>query len=164
MGVFRVIILQTPRPVKHYKIKMLASKLKFRINHILARFKLIKIDWSRVFVQGIFFGVIVLLIINIYITFDKGVTTLARFEEEQAKLDAIVAENEYLTEQVKEYDSLEYKRMYARENLNLAHDNETIYYVDRPEELPEIEPLEEETMRITFNDPASYWLKLLFGR
>ena len=46
--------------------------------------------------QGIFFGVIVLLIINIYITFDKGVTTLARFEEEQARLQNLEAQKQDL--------------------------------------------------------------------
>jgi cell division protein FtsB len=123
----------------------------------------VRINWGTFLSKLFYFTVIAGLAINIYITFEKGLTTAARFEEEQAKLDSIMQENSQLIEQVREYDSLEYKRIYARDNLNLGHANETLYYIDRPEELPEVEPLLEETMRISFSEKESYWAGLLFG-
>lgn len=135
----------------------------FKLHHLFARIRAVRINWGTFLSKLFYFSVIAGLAINIYITFEKGLTTAARFEEEQAKLDSIMQENAQLIEQVKEYDSLEYKRIYARDNLNLGHANETLYYIDRPEELPEVEPLPEETMRISFSEKESYWASLLFG-
>lgn len=139
------------------------KRLKLKISRIILKIKSIKIDWNKLFVRLILFLIIIILSSNIYITFENGFITAKRFEEEQEKLLAIKKENLELIELVKEYDSLEYKRIYARENLNLAHSNETIYYIDRPKELPEIEPLEEEIMKIDFSENKEYWFKLLFG-
>lgn len=141
---------------------MFTAKLRFKLQHLIARIKVNRIDWSKILTDIFFVGVIIALSINIYITFDKGLSTATRFEEEEAKLEVIEAENEVLLEQVKEYESLEYKRIYARDNLNLGHDNETIYFIDREEELPEIELLEEDKFRISFKDKEAYWAELLF--
>jgi cell division protein FtsB len=141
---------------------MLSAKLKFKIGHLLARIRNVNINWGRVLADIFFIIIILALGINIYITFDKGLSTMERFNEEQEKLNAILGEHEELTEQVKEYESLEYKRIYARDNLNLGHDNETIYYIERQGDPLDIEPLEEDKMRIDFKDKKAYWLELLF--
>ncbi len=142
---------------------MFFQKLKYKIRNINSKFNSLHINWLAIFSKGLLLLIIVALSAEIYTTFEKGFITANRFTEEQEKLEVIKKENEELKDQVKEYASIEYKRIYARDNLNLAHPNETIYLIDRPLELPEIEKLPEETMRVNFDNKVQYWTKLLFG-
>ena len=142
---------------------MFFQKLKYKIRTINSKFTALNINWWNIFGRLILLLIIIGLSANIYSTFQKGYTTAERFQVEQEKLELIKKENDELKDQVKEYASIEYKRIYARDNLNLAHPNETIYLIDRPIELPEIEKLPEDTIRIKFEDKAIYWTKLLFG-
>ena len=143
------------------------NKVKYQVSHFLARFsgrlKFRRIDFSGVLIRFIYLGVFFVLGVNIYTAFNKGVDTINKFQIEEQKLADLIAENKTLEKQENQYNSLEYKRIYARENLNLAGKNETLYYVDRKKEQPQIEQLPEDVVHITLANNIDWWKKLILG-
>lgn len=139
-----------------YKIKHLSSRIS-------GRFRLSEFNLSTFLIRLIFIGILIVMSINIYTAFNKGIDTLARFQDEEQKLINLQEEKAQLQKQESQYNSLEYKRIYARENLNLADRNETLYYIDRKKEPLKIEQLPEDVMLITLENNVEWWKKLILG-
>jgi hypothetical protein len=101
------------------------------------------------------------LVINGVKAYNRGMDNLKKFDEEQAATNVLIAQNEELKNLYRYYSSIDYKKIYARDNLNLGERGETLYVIEKDEELdverkePKIEP------RII--DNLSLWRKLLFG-
>lgn len=142
---------------------MFGKKLAYKLEKFFKIFHLPKINLGSMFISFVFLAFIVIMSVNIYNTFTNGVETIESFREEQTKLDALIEVNEDLKNQVEHYSSLEYKKIYARENLNLGDTNERLYYVDRPDENLIIEELPQQEVQITFKDNISYWKKLILN-
>jgi hypothetical protein len=96
-------------------------------------------------------------------TFNKGIDDSKRFQSEEARLEQLKREQEILQKEVEQYGSIEYKKIYARENLNLAEKKETLYYVERENRILEIERLPEDMMQISLEDNVYWWKKLILG-
>jgi len=139
------------------------KKLLYKIQKLLAKFPDFKFDWGRLFLVIFFTAVVFWLGSNIYTAYNKGVDTIAKLETERTKLDNLRVQNAKLKEDLNHYESLEYKKIYARENLNMADKNEWLYYVDRPKPIEIIEGLPEQKVQITMVDSFSYWKKLILG-
>jgi len=142
---------------------MFISKLKYKLARIFNKFSLDKLNFSDIFVNLFYFIVIIFLGLNIFTTFNKGMEDLRKFQAEQTKLKGLQEENVRLQKELERYGSIEYKRIYARENLNLAEKQETLYYVERQKDYQEIEKLPEDTIQINFDDNFFWWKKLILG-
>lgn len=119
------------------------------------------INYSAILINIFYFVVILFLGMNIFTTFNKGVEDIKKFQAEQTTLDRLLAENAKLKQEVEQYNSIEYKKIYARENLNLAEKNETLYYIDRPQAVQQIDKLPEDTIQISLDNNAFWWQKLI---
>ena len=146
---------------------MFISKLNYRLKRfrvfIEHRFSRINIDWTDLLGKVVIFLIIIALGYNVFTAYNNGVTNLRRIEEEEQKLNKLLAEAEQLSAQVKYYESLDFKRIYAREILNLAEPDETLYYINRPEPEPQIEDIKDYQESIKLNDNAFWWKKLIFS-
>lgn len=142
---------------------LLYKKISYQISKLTKNFRLLNVNFSSLIVSAFFIMVMVTLSVNIYNTFTNGIETIDKFRAEQEKLDELQRINAELKDQVEHYASLEYKKIYARDNLNLGEQNETLYYINRPDESLIIEELPEQEVEITFDDNISYWKKLILG-
>lgn len=140
---------------------MFFQKVKYKISKILGGLRIKDINYSSILVNLLYFSVIFFLGVNIFTTFNKGVEDIKKFQAEQTTLDRLLEENKKLKEEVEQYNSIEYKKIYARENLNLAEKNETLYYIDRPKAVQEIDKLPEDTIQISLDNNAFWWQKLI---
>jgi cell division protein FtsB len=142
---------------------MLINKIKYILTNLLQKFSLERINFSGIFVILFYLIVIVYLGINIFTTFNKGMEDERKFRLEQTRLEELKLENTRLNNELSRYDSIEYKRIYARENLNLAEKNETLYYIERKSPIQEIEVLPEDTVQIDLENNFFWWKKLILG-
>lgn len=139
------------------------KKLSYKISKFFSKFRFLNLNWGSLAVSAVVILIIIILGTNIYNTYVNGMNTINEFQQEQKKLEDLKALNDDLQKQVDHYSSLEYKKIYARENLNLADSNESLYYIDRPDEELQIEGLPTKQQEITFQDNISYWRKLILG-
>ena len=158
LKLYRIITFQS-----NTRGHMFTNKLKYNLTRIFQRFSFQRINFGDLFVNIFYLIVIVYLGINIFTTFNKGVEDTKKFQTEQTKLNELQLENDRLTQELKQYDSIEYKRIYARENLNLGERKETLYYVERKQDALDIEKLPEDTIQIDLNDNFYWWKKLILG-
>jgi len=107
--------------------------------------------------------IILFLGLNIFTTFNKGMEDVRKFQLEQVKLKELKDENARLNQELEKYGSIEYKRIYARENLNLAEKKETLYYIERDSGSKEIEKLPADTIQINLEDNFFWWKRLILG-
>jgi len=142
---------------------MIIQKLKYKISSFFSKINLKKINFKSFFINLFYFVTIIYLGSNVLMIFNKGVEDQRRFETEKARLEQLKLEKAALEIEVAEYGSIEYKKIYARENLNLAERNETLYFVDRPNNALEVEKLPEDTMSISLQDNVYWWKKLILG-
>lgn len=142
---------------------MIIQKLKYKISSFISKINLKKINFKSFFINLFYFVAIIYLGSNVLMIFNKGVEDQRRFETEKARLEQLKLEKAALEIEVAEYGSIEYKKIYARENLNLAERNETLYFVDRPNNALEVEKLPEDTMSISLQDNVYWWKKLILG-
>jgi cell division protein FtsB len=142
---------------------MIAKKIKYRIN-IFKEYcskKFGGIKFSAII--GAMFYVLLLsvLIVNGATAYRRGVENLQKFDEELEVTNKLIAENEELLNLYRYYSSIDYKKIYARDNLNLGEKGETFYFIEKNEPL-DIEKLEtKQAPREVSN--ISLWGKLLFG-
>lgn len=142
---------------------MLIKKIKYQLARIRDYInpKLAKINTGMIF-GGLFYVLLIsVLVVNGYTAYNRGVENLQRFDEEQAATNLLLEENAELQNLYRYYNSIDYKKIYARDNLALGEAGETLYVIERNE------PLEVETIK-TKDDPKtvnnlSLWSKLLFG-
>jgi len=140
---------------------MFFQKVKYKISEMFGGLRLGDINYSAILINIFYFVVILFLGMNIFTTFNKGVEDIKKFQAEQTTLDRLLAENAKLKQEVEQYNSIEYKKIYARENLNLAEKNETLYYIDRPQAVQQIDKLPEDTIQISLDNNAFWWQKLI---
>ena len=142
---------------------MIINKIKYSLTRIFNRISFERISFTDIFANISYVVIIVVLGINIFTTFNKGLDDTRKFQAEQTKLKVLQDENIRLTQELEKYGSIEYKRIYARENLNLAEKKETLYYVDRKNINLDIEKLPEDTVQINLDDNLFWWKKLILG-
>jgi cell division protein FtsB len=142
---------------------MFIEKLKYKISAITEWIRSKEINFKAQLLNLFYLLVILFLGSQIVITFNNGFEDLKRFQAEEARLSQLKQENEELKRAVEQYSSIEYKKIYARENLNLAEKQETLYYVERENTVLEIEKLPEDTMQISLEDNVYWWKKLILG-
>ena len=78
--------------------------------------------------------VIVALTFNIFIAYKEGVDNLTQLRQEEDKLIKLQEENARLNEEENYYRSIEFRKAYAKESLNMSGQGETLYYVMREED------------------------------
>jgi cell division protein FtsB len=142
---------------------MFYNKIKYTLTRFFNKFSFERINVTDIFVNLFYLVVIVFLGMNIFTTFNKGIEDAKKFQTEQIKLQKLLDENKKLADELEQYSSIEYKKIYARENLNLAEKNETLYYVERRSDSQEIEKLPEDTIQINLEDNFYWWKKLILG-
>lgn len=142
---------------------MIAKKIQFFlrqiVSYIKAKFAVVNIN---MFFGAVFYILLVtVLAINGYTAYNRGMDNLQRIHEEQAKTDELQKKNDELRSLYKYYSSIDYKKIYARDNLNMAEKNETLYYIEKHEEVD----IEQLTTKIVPKkvDNLILWRKLLFG-
>lgn|SRR3990167_3284250 len=146
---------------------MFLRKISYRFKRVRVfleqRLLRINIDWYDLLGTLIIGMVILALGYNVFTAYNNGINNLRRIDEEQEKLDKLLAESEELSQLEKYYQSLDFKRIYAREILNLAEPDESLYYINRPEPQPKIENIEDYQESVNINDNAFWWKKLIFN-
>lgn len=146
---------------------MIWRKIKYKIGNLYRKFTgftdRLSIDWYSVFNKFILLLIILSLGYNVYNSYNKVMDSLERYETEKETLAILEAENQRLLKERKYYQSQEFKKIYARDNLNLVEPGEEIYLIDGEEVVLDIEKLPEEQVQITLEDNWFWWRKLLFG-
>ena len=107
--------------------------------------------------------IIVTMIFNISIAYSEGVNNLGRLKTEEEKLIKLQEENARLSEEEDYYKSIEFRKAYARDSLNLSREGETLYLIVRDQE----EEVEEERDLLFNQSEASkskLWKLLILGR
>ena len=133
-----------------------SRKKLFRIKN---RFNYSKED---LLIKTVLILIIIFLSNNIYIAYNKGVENKNLISQEEQKLSELRSEAEKLEYLERYYSSIEFKRIYARESQNLAEPGETLFYINRPEEI-KIDYYEDNSDPIVVNEHAKWWRKLIFG-
>ncbi|MCA9379974.1 hypothetical protein KC675_02225 [Candidatus Dojkabacteria bacterium] len=143
--------MQKPLEIKG-KIKSFGSKLKGK--NISVKFLLF--DLALLII-------IVTLTSNIYRAYNDGVRNLGRLKIEEEKLIKLQEENAKLSEEENYYKSIEFRKAYARDSLNLSKEGETLYLVIRDEN--EEDAIEEDLLfdPNTVNK-SKQWKLLILGR
>src|SRR3972149_8148039 len=116
---------------------MIAKKIKYRLRRFQDYFaeKIRRLNLG--IVVGSFFYVLLIgvLAINAYNAYTKGIANLQKYDEELVVTNKLIAENDGLRSLYNYYNSIDYKKIYARDNLNLGERGETFYYIEKHEEL-----------------------------
>lgn len=100
------------------------------------------------------------LIRNIYLNIDIWLTNYQLKQEKEIQLAEVQQENKRLEEAVEYYKSNFYQRKYARESLNLAKPNQTLYLVERKREYDFLqEPTNNQGVELTNN--REWWINLI---
>lgn len=122
-----------------------------------------KIDWSSLLVNLVLVVIIVILISRIVIAYESAEENRRNLEKEEEKLIELQEKNKELTEEENYYRSIEFRKAYARDSLNLTKEKESLYMVirDKPEEVQDSRPK-------LFNsedvNPLELWKLLILGR
>ena len=142
---------------------MFLKKIKYQFARIrdYLKPKFAKINAGAIF-GGLFYILLVsVLAVNGYTAYNRGIENLQRFDQEQAATNIILQENLNLQNLYRYYSSIDYKKIYARDNLGLAEKDETLYSIERNTPL-DVEKIPTKTVPRTV-DNLSLWAKLLFG-
>ncbi len=138
------------------KLKKILSKVRARVAQTYSA------NWSDILTDLALVAIIITLSYNVYASYTKGSRNLGMIESEASKLQELEAEQAKLVALEKYYNSIEFKRNYARDSLNLAEPGETLYYVVREEEY-DFQNLQEETNHIDLEDNRYWWKRLILG-
>ncbi|HRN86802.1 MAG TPA: hypothetical protein PKU78_02680 [Candidatus Dojkabacteria bacterium] len=107
--------------------------------------------------------IIVTLTFNIYRAYNDGIRNLGRLKIEEEKLLKLQEENSKLSEEESYYKSIEFRKAYARDSLNLSREGETLYLVTRDEN--EDVPVEEDILFDPHTvNKSKQWKLLILGR
>jgi hypothetical protein len=113
-----------------------------------------------------FLGTLVVLTIlfsfNILQTINKAVDDYQVLSVERGKLAKIKGESNDLDKELGYYSSLDYRKQYAYDSLNLARDGESIYYIDLRDRKPlDLDKPNPDPVKRTDNKA---WWNFLFGQ
>jgi len=141
---------------------MLLKKIRFVLRQLsqYANQRLSFISLNGILSGAFYVFLIMVLAINGYTAYTRGMENLQRLDEEQARTDALQKEHDELTNLYKYYGSIDYKKIYARDNLNMAERSETLYFIEKHEVI-EVEKPIDKNQKITI-DNGLLWRKLLF--
>jgi cell division protein FtsB len=139
--------------------KKLAYTIKRISTHIKSKLELLNL--STVIMLLGYLLLIVVLAVNAYTSYNRGMANLEKLAQEQIKTAKLQNEYDELSNLYQYYSSIDYKKMYARDNLNLAERNETLYYIEKHEAI-DIETLPNTTKPKKI-DNLLLWRKLIFG-
>ncbi len=101
-----------------------------------------------------------LMAFNLWRALDNAGNSLGVYQSEQASLAALQEQNESLLNELRYYQSYEYKRIYARDNLRMAEPGEKLYLV--VDTTPAYYTPDEEFDLFAAQDFASWWGMLLW--
>ena len=142
---------------------MLAKKIKYQLARIRDYInpKLARINTGMIFGSLFYVLLISVLVVNGYTAYKRGIENLERFDEEQVATNVLLLENKELQDLYRYYSSIDYKKIYARDNLGLGESSETLYLIEKNEPI-EVETIQTKAQPKTSNN-LSLWSKLLFG-
>lgn len=139
---------------KRFSPKIWFSKIAEKIRSQQVSLRFLLLDFLLLLV-------IVTLSFNIFLAYRDGVENLGRLKIEEEKLLKLQEENKRLTEEESYYQSIEFRKAYARDSLNLTNEGETLYMVVRNEtETPQEEVKLFDSKEL---DPVDLWKLLIFG-
>ncbi len=102
----------------------------------------------------------IFLIRNIYLNIDIWLTNYQLKGEKESQVQEIKAENDRLKKAVEYYKSNFYQRKYARESLNLAEPNQTLFLVERKREYDFLQEPEQQQM-VEIESNRNLWIRLI---
>lgn len=135
-------IISKNKPLKLPKPK----KLNFSLRQLL-------VDFALIFI-------IIFISYNVLLAYNRGTENQRMLKIEEEKLIELQKQNEDLSAKENYYKSIEYRKAYARETLNLTSEGERLYYVLREEDL------EKDTIKLFESEAIGnleYWKMLIFG-
>ena len=106
--------------------------------------------------------IIITISFNIFIAYREGVENLGKLKIEEEKLVKLQQENARLSEEENYYRSIEFRKAYARDSLNLTKSGETLYYVVREQDEENIPEAQKLFSTESLND-IDMWKLLIFG-
>lgn len=142
---------------KRINIKLLFEKIRARIRtqSISVRYLLLDV---------LLLSIIITLTFNIFVAYQEGSKNLGRLKIEEERLLKLQSENERLSEEENYYKSIEFRKAYARESLNLTNEGETLYMVVRDEHSEAEDINQTEYFNSENIKPHEQWRLLIFGR
>lgn len=136
--------------------------LKARITRIIERLRSFKIDLGSVLLDLLLLSIIMTLLFNLFLAFREGVENMGRLEIEEEKLVKLQEENKRLLGEESYYQSIEFRKAYARDSLNLTKEGETLYMVVRNEDKGTSEEIVKLFDQKVFS-PLELWKLLIFS-
>jgi hypothetical protein len=142
---------------------MVVNKLKYRLARIrdYLRPKFGRINLGMIFGAILYVLLITVLAVNAYTAYNRGIDNLKTFGEEEAATSVLIKQNQDLQTLYRYYSSIDYKLIYARDNLNLAQKGETLYLIEKNQPL-DVETIQSPVTPVVQNN-LLLWSKLLFG-
>ncbi len=139
---------------------LIAQNFKDLLEKVRIYIKKLYIRPDKLLIYIFVLAISILLIGSIY----SSINDIKKFkmvEDEQKILDELIAENNELLKERNYYKSSFYRRLYARESLALAKENQDIFFVDRSNESNFARP-EENIDPIDLQNIRFWWTKLIF--
>lgn len=142
-------------------MKLKRSPKKF-LSKSIERLKVQRISLRSLLLDTLLIAVIFTLSLNIFLAYRDGVENLGRLKIEEEKLVKLQEENKRLSEEENYYRSIEFRKAYARDSLNLTTQGETLYMVlrnnEEDEDEQEVEMFDHSQLKM-----LDLWRLLIFG-
>lgn len=136
--------------------------LKIFLNKFINRIKNQKISIRFLLLDTSLILIIITISFNIFIAYREGVENLGKLKIEEEKLVKLQQENARLSEEENYYRSIEFRKAYARDSLNLTKNGETLYYVVREQNQENVPEAQKLFSTESLND-IDMWKLLIFG-
>ena len=142
---------------------MFTKKVKYQLARVrdFIKPKFAKINVGMIFGALFYILLMTVLAVNGYTAYQRGIENLQKYDQEQAATNVLLQENSELQDLYRYYNSIDYKMIYARDNLGLAQSGETLYSIEKNQPI-DVETINTNTPPRTVNN-LSLWSKLLFG-
>lgn len=132
------------------------------MNKFINRIKNQKISIRFLLLDTSLILIIITISFNIFIAYREGVENLGKLKIEEEKLVKLQQENARLSEEENYYRSIEFRKAYARDSLNLTKNGETLYYVVREQNQENVPEAQKLFSTESLND-IDMWKLLIFG-
>jgi len=138
------------------------SNLKTFIKAGLSRLRTKRLNLKYFLLDLSVLIVTVVIAFNIFTAYKKGADNLTQLRHEEDKLAKLQDENARLNEEENYYRSIEFRKAYAKESLNMSGQGETLYYVLREEDTESTETTQN-LYDFSAMDNIDAWKLLIFG-
>lgn len=135
-------------------------KKKLTQNSILKKIKFGDISFRYMLLDFLLLIIILVISYNVFLAYNRGVDNQAKLKEEEEKLARLQQENKELSEKENYFRSIEYRKAYARESLNLAGEGERLFLVVRDDEEVDLQE-EDELYDKDSMQPLEHWKMLI---